>query len=94
MSTITKIVSQTPDLNNPQNGITAVDLYTYHIYINGRHVSTAYGTEWEAWGAYAEWQEAIADSPDVELYQDTLVDEIPASYWKNGHVEPLRLEVA
>lgn len=73
--------------------ITGKDVGEYAIIINGEEVDTAYGDQWAALAQEEEWidtlqDEQVADNletPFEELYQDD-------SYWKNGHVAPLRLD--
>lgn len=75
-----------------KNGVVGVDVATFHIYIDGKYVDTAYGTEWYAWGVYREWVEAIANDQTVDQYADVPLDEIPDSYWKNGDIAQLKLD--
>lgn len=74
------------------NGIIYLDLYHYGIVINGRLVDECYGTHQDAEEARREWLETLALDPEIEDCLGVPFNELPDSYFKNGHVKPLTLK--
>ncbi len=87
-----EVSSALPPLETPENGVFGTDLYRYEIYVDGRCVDISYGNEQLAWDLYAEWRETLANDPTVEAHLRIPINKLPNRYWKNGHIEPLRLD--
>ena len=73
--------------------IKGLNVGEYAVIINGRQIDVAYGDQWKALEQEGDWRQALQDEQVADnldrSFDDLYEDD---TYWKNGHVEPLRLE--
>ena len=75
-----------------ENGPINIDYCRWLIVIDGNIVDEYFGNCVDAWECYHERKRELAEDPTIDL--ETPFDELyeDDTYWRNGHIEPLRLE--
>lgn len=72
--------------------VIGVDVNTRHLVINGEYILPIYGDAIETQDAIKVWRESIADYPELLDWLDVPFNQLPDSYFKNGHIQPLTLD--
>lgn len=74
------------------NGMVSIGFGEHAIVVNGQQVDTSYGDSIDAQRLRHEWLETLATDEIVKDCLEIPFDELPDSYFKNGHIPVLLID--